>query len=227
MYISRSDTNASYNAGADFCSCPMIFFTFSFVLSTSTKLVNSERYSGSLGSPNALLFMFDAFNSAMLFSSSESGLIKAARSVCARPSVTRRNVTSTSRSPRIISAPMFCASCIVSTNSSPALRPAESSFLYMPLMPFPTAIVAARMRGLRPRCLGSVTMAGCSAGAARPSSPAAASAGCCANLVRLGMTMLDFLTVSSPESSSVLTRLARMPDLPMRLASSSTKTALG
>ena len=120
----------------------MIFRTFSFALMTSTKDAKLSLTSGSeksLSTPNEF--------SGMSFSISLSLLMSSFKSVWAIASVRRRRVTSTSRSPSTTSAPRSIPSRMVTTNSSPALNPLLSSFLYMPLMAFPTPAVATRITG--------------------------------------------------------------------------------
>mmetsp|Transcript_34519 Transcript_34519/g.83307 ORF Transcript_34519/g.83307 Transcript_34519/m.83307 type:complete len:256 (-) Transcript_34519:805-1572(-) len=154
MYASRSLTNASYKNGATRWSWPIIIFTFSFVFIISTKDENSSRNcSSSVCSVPAILlfntFVVDCGTSACrLCSNSASGLSRALMSVFANPSVRRRSVTSTSRSPNTMSLPRLCPSLIATTNSSPDSNPAESNCLYIPLMLFPTAAAAAFMMGL-------------------------------------------------------------------------------
>mmetsp|Transcript_32211 Transcript_32211/g.67327 ORF Transcript_32211/g.67327 Transcript_32211/m.67327 type:complete len:271 (-) Transcript_32211:328-1140(-) len=168
MYTSRSLTRASYKKGATRCSCPMIVRTFSLVFIVSTKDVSSSLNCSSdiscpLPPPPASFSPIAALAGTIpsrVFSSSESGLSKAFRSVLASPSVTLRKVTSTSRSPRTMSAPSFFPSRTAVTNSSPESKPAESSREYKPLICLPTAAVAAFMMGLLLSFLGGALAAG-------------------------------------------------------------------
>mmetsp|Transcript_22626 Transcript_22626/g.53401 ORF Transcript_22626/g.53401 Transcript_22626/m.53401 type:complete len:270 (-) Transcript_22626:501-1310(-) len=238
MYTSRSLTRASYKKGARRWSCPMMSRTFSLVFIVSTKEVSSSLNCSSVSSMAASVDPEPAMRSATpaltgvmlcrVLSSSESGLRKALRSVLVRPSVTRRSVASTSRSPRTMSAPIFFPSRTAVTNSSPESNPAESRREYNPLICFPTAAVAAFMTGF---CICALVLAGSAVdvgsdkasppdneGSAMPPSPGTAEI--------CGTMILDSRS-GAGVFSSPWNFCARAPVPETRFGSSSIKTPLG
>mmetsp|Transcript_9115 Transcript_9115/g.19731 ORF Transcript_9115/g.19731 Transcript_9115/m.19731 type:complete len:276 (+) Transcript_9115:2496-3323(+) len=239
MYTSRSLTKASYKNGARRCNCPMINRTFSFVFIVSTNDVSSSLNCSSERSFAASEDEEPAIRSAtpsltgsmpcIVRSSSESGLRNAFKSVLARPSVTRRSVTSTSRSPRTMSAPIFFPSLTAVTNSSPESKPAESSREYKPLICLPTAAVAAFMMGLFISFLvaGEIAVGGIASPgeeeeddevSTMPPSPGTAEI--------CGTIMFD-ARVGAGVSESPWNFCARLPVPETRLGSNSIKTPLG
>mmetsp|Transcript_30851 Transcript_30851/g.73509 ORF Transcript_30851/g.73509 Transcript_30851/m.73509 type:complete len:247 (-) Transcript_30851:383-1123(-) len=151
MYSSRSATIAVYISGADFFKAPIITFTFSFAFMVSTKSVNSlllmytssETFIESIPLFDDCRFCSESFISlgnklSMLFSTSLSELISFLISVFVTALVNRFSVTSTSRSPSTIVEPSSRPSLTLRANSSPALKPSDSSFPYIPFIALPT-----------------------------------------------------------------------------------------
>mmetsp|Transcript_12710 Transcript_12710/g.14427 ORF Transcript_12710/g.14427 Transcript_12710/m.14427 type:complete len:323 (+) Transcript_12710:293-1261(+) len=131
--------------------------TLSFVFIVSTNDVSSSRNWSSVRSfptseePLSFAPTSEFIGNAIpskVRSNSESELKNAFKSVLTNPSVTRRNVSSTSRSPKIISADILRPSFTAVTNSSPDSNPAESKRLYSPLIELPTAAAATFIIGL-------------------------------------------------------------------------------
>mmetsp|Transcript_20016 Transcript_20016/g.57464 ORF Transcript_20016/g.57464 Transcript_20016/m.57464 type:complete len:233 (-) Transcript_20016:372-1070(-) len=162
------------------------------------------------------------------FSRSESLANNFLMSVLLKASVSRRSVTSTSRSPRTMAALSANPSRMAITNSSPALKPSSSSLEYMDLMASPTIFAPALItRSLTANGLPFFAIA-----AAAPSSPPAAAAGPSAILAAIAALCVDSLG-EVPPAVPVLA-LVEPPSSPpfgmardIRFRSSSTKTALG
>mmetsp|Transcript_14185 Transcript_14185/g.23712 ORF Transcript_14185/g.23712 Transcript_14185/m.23712 type:complete len:230 (-) Transcript_14185:311-1000(-) len=129
----------------------MIFFTFSFAFIVSTKLLNVASSTPMVTESDGW-FIFDFIWSgrrpSILFSTSESDDNNLRMSVLVNACVRRLRVTSTSRSPNTIVEPIASPSLTELMNSSPALKPSLSNFVYIPLTALPTYLDPTFTNGL-------------------------------------------------------------------------------